>query len=216
MQAPQIANGKSPDEPYNGSLGFWLPTDSPYGNLTVKLVKLCERLDEANRRLRESWIFWGMAWREGIAVPNAFQRHSYANEQAIYLIRRAVDEIISMIWCLSEKTVTGSYPAQIRIDCIGKVLAQTIYQRPEPFKKHGALFLQLNAIATAFKRSFVNSDLMVLGKDEPSVYALSLDHNRLLAGAKLHAISLAVLVGSFNAFYTESMAWLREFSERNR
>ena len=66
MDIPQIANGKSPDEPYNACLGFWLPPDSPYGNLTLKLMKLCERLDEANRRLRDSWTFWGMSRGEGI------------------------------------------------------------------------------------------------------------------------------------------------------
>src|SRR5438094_578903 len=101
MDLVLIDNGKTPDEPYNARLGFWLPPDSPYGNLTLKLMKLCERLDEANRRLQESWTFWRMARIEGIVPANAFQRHFYAIEQAIYLIRRATDEIIALIWCLS-------------------------------------------------------------------------------------------------------------------
>jgi len=215
MDIAQIENGKSPDEPYNARLGFWLPPDSPYGNLTLKLMKLCERLDEANRRLRESWIFWDRA-RQPLLSVNALQRHVYANEQAVYLIRRATDEIISLIWCLSEKEATGKYPEQIKVDCIGAVMAKPSDQRLAPFRRHEVLFLQLNEIANAFKHSFVNSDLTVIGRDEPSVYALSLDRNRLSAGVQFHSIALRSLVDGFNAFYAESMAWLREFSDRNR
>jgi hypothetical protein len=51
MTTGSIDNGKSPGEPYNVGLAFWLPTDSPYGNFNLKLMKLCQRLDEANRRL---------------------------------------------------------------------------------------------------------------------------------------------------------------------
>jgi len=215
MDIAQIENGKSPDEPYNARLGFWLPPDSPYGNLTLKLMNLCERLDEANHRLRESWTFWDRA-RQSLLSVNALQRHVFANEQAIYLIRRATDETISLIWCLSEKEATGKYPEQIKVDCIGAVMAQRPDQRLTPFRRHEVLFQQLNEIANAFKHSFVNSDLTVIGKDEPSVYALSLDRNRLSAGVQFHGVALRSLVAGFNVFYAESIAWLREFSDRNR
>jgi len=56
-----IDDGKSPDEPYDARLGFWLPPNSPYGNFSIKLMKLRERRDEANRRLAESCDFWGQA-----------------------------------------------------------------------------------------------------------------------------------------------------------
>jgi hypothetical protein len=58
--------------------------------------------------------------------------------------------------------------------------------------------------------------LTVIGRDEPSVYALSLDRNRLAAGVQFHGIALRPLVVAFNAFYAESMIWLRGFSDRNR
>jgi hypothetical protein len=218
MDIPQIANGKKPDEAYNPSLLIWLPPDSPYGNLQLKQMNLSGRLDEANRRLQESWLFWNI-FCKGEFPPNpinAFQRHYYANEQAIYLIRRATDEIIALTWCLSKKVATGKYPKKIKVDCIGKVLKQESHQRLEPFKKHGDLFRQLNNISNAFKHSFVNSNCNLLGSAEPSVYALSLEQNDLSYGAKLHGVSLAALVTAFNIFYEENMVWLREFSERNR
>jgi len=41
-----IVNGKKPGEPYNEVLSFWLPPDSPYGNLQLKYMKIILRLDE--------------------------------------------------------------------------------------------------------------------------------------------------------------------------
>ncbi len=73
-------------------------------------MKLCERIDEANLRLTESRAFWEQARVEGIAPVNALQRHTYANEQAIYLLRRTADEMIALIWCLSHWQRTASIP----------------------------------------------------------------------------------------------------------
>jgi hypothetical protein len=74
----------------------------------------------------------------------------------------------------------------------------------------------LNEIANAFKHSFVQSDITVIGRDEPCVQALSLDYNKLASNAKFHSVSLAWLVNEFSAFYKEGMDWLRAFSERHR
>jgi hypothetical protein len=210
-----IDNGKSPDELYSAGLGFWLPPDSPYGNFRLKLMKLCERLDEANRRLAESCTFWEQARPEGFSPPNAFQRHIYANEQAIYLLRRAADEMISLIWCLSEWQTKGSYPTEIKIDCIGALLGLSPEQHLKPCSQHIPILTQLNEIANAFKHSFVDSDITVIGRDEPCVYALSLDRNKLAAGIQFHSVSLAQLARAFTAFYKDGMDWLRAFSTQN-
>ena len=210
-----IDNGKSPDEPYNARLGFWLPPDSPYGNFTLKLMKLCERIDEANRRLTESHDFWEQARVEGIIPNNALQRHSYANEQAIYLLRRSADEMISLIWCLSEWQTKGNCPEKIKIDSIGALLALSPEQYLRPCSQHIRMLTELNGIANAFKHSFVNSDVNVTGRDEPCVYALSLDRNKLASGIQFHSVSLVWLAKAFTDFYKDGMDWLRAFSEQN-
>ncbi len=110
-----IENGKSPDQLYNMSLGFWLPPDSPCGDFQLKLMKLCQRLDEANRRLIESFYYWNQA-RTQMPPGNVFERHLYANEQAVYLMRRAADEMIAMIWCLSQWEIDKDYPQQIEVE----------------------------------------------------------------------------------------------------
>lgn len=213
-----IDNGKNPDEPYNARLGFWLPPDSPYGNFQLKLMKLCERIDEANRRLTESRVFWEQARPNGISPPNAFERHIYTNEQAIYLLRRAADEMISLIWCLSEWRTKGVYPKEIKIDCIGALLKQSPEQHLKPYNQHINMLTVLNEVANAFKHSFVQSDINVIGRDEPCVNALSLNYNKLESGTKFHSVSLVWLAKEFTAFYKEGIDWLRAFSEayRNR
>ena len=210
-----IDNGKSPDERYSARLGFWLPPDSPYGNFQLKLMKLCERIDEANRRLAESRAFWEQSRPDGFSPPNAFQRHIYANEQAIYLLRRAADEMISLIWCLSEWQTKGGYPTEIKIDCIGALLSLAPEQHLKPCSQHIHMLTQLNEIANAFKHSFVDSDINVIGRDEPCVYALSLDRNKLASGIQFHSIALAQLAQAFTAFYKDGMDWLRAFSAQN-
>jgi hypothetical protein len=216
MEDILIMNGKKPDEPYNARLGFWLPPDSPYGNFQLKQMKLCQRLDEANRRLFDSYHFWRVAVTQGIVPINAYERHVYANEQAIYMMRRAADELISMIWCLSEFEKRRTYPKQIRIDCIGDLLKLADDQLLNVFRPHRAILQALNEIANAFKHSFINSDITLIGRDEPCVHALALQYNKLESGAKFHNVAMRDIVTGFNAFYQDTMQWLKEFSERNR
>ncbi|MGB4067955.1 MAG: hypothetical protein WBK08_07985 [Nitrospira sp.] len=210
-----IDNGKSPDEPYSARLGFWLPPNSPYGNFQLKLMKICQRIDEANRRLTESRAFWEQARPDGISPPNALQRHIYANEQAIYLLRRTADEMISLIWCLSEWQTKGGCPEKIKVDCIGALLDLSPEEYLKPWTPHIHMLTQLNEIANAFKHSFVDSDINVIGRDEPCVYALSLDRNKLASGVQFHGVSLMWLAKAFTAFYKDGMDWLRAFSEQN-
>lgn len=216
MRKVLIDNGKSPDEQWNARLGFWLPPDSPYGNLQLKLMKLCQRLDEANRRLSDSLIYWEEARTEGRLPTNAHERHVYANEQAIYLIRRAADEMIALIWCLAEWERKDTYPNEIKVDCIGAVLGQPDGRRLEPCRNNVQVLKALNEVANAFKHSFVQSDITLIGRDEPCVHALSLDDNKLASGVKFHNFSLAWLVKEFSTFYKEGIDWLRAFSERHR
>ena len=49
-----VKNGKDPDDLYNASLGFWLPPNTPYGNLQLKYMKIICRIDEANRKIADN------------------------------------------------------------------------------------------------------------------------------------------------------------------
>jgi hypothetical protein len=210
-----VDNGKNPDEPYNARLGFWLPTDSPYGNFQLKLMKLSDRVDEANRRLIESYNYWKRA-REGAKLSLSLSRHILANEQAVYLLRRTADDLIALVWYLSEWEREGSYPTQISVDCIGIALKKITGGQLNVFKEHIRVLNALNEISNAFKHSFVLSNITTIGYDKPRVHALSLRYNKRDAGVKFHDISLDWLSKGFSAFYNDGMDWLRVFSENHR
>jgi hypothetical protein len=211
-----IENGKMPDEPYNATLGFWLPPDSPYGNFQLKYMKIIQRLDEANRKIAESHHFW-REWRsEGILPIGALERHVFANEEAIYMLRRAADELVSLVWCLSKYEEDGHYPSKIKVDCLGAVVAQDENARHEAFSPHLELMSNLNDIANAFKHSFINSDHTILGSEEPRIHALGLAYNKLSSEPEFYDVLLTTLIEKYNEFYKSCVSWLESFSERNR
>lgn len=216
MQPPLINNGKAPDEPYNAALGFWLPADTPYGNFQLKIMKLCQRMDEANRRLIDSFAYWEQC--RGVTMPpvNAYERHVYANEQAVYLMRRGADELIALMWCLSVKKQAGAYPPRVEVDCIGAALKKNQELGIAPVADNLDILRVLNEVSNAFKHSFVQSDITLIGREEPCVHALALGYNKLEAGVEFYSVSLRQLVAGFNAFYNSSIAWLKEFSRSQR
>lgn len=208
-----IDNGKKPNEPINASLFFWLPPHTPYGNLQLKLIKVCQRIDEANRRIINSFNFW----EEAKNNPFAYERHYFANEQAIYLIRKTSDEIISIIYCLNYwKNNNKNYPTKIKLDCIGAILKYNNENTLVPFRDNIDILKLLNEISNAFKHSFINSDITLIGKNEPCVQALALDHNDLSNQPEFYCVTLEKIILGFNKFYNDSIIWLNSFSVENR
>lgn len=212
-----IENGKKPDEPYNATLGYWLPPNSPYGNFQLKFMKIIQRLDEANRKIIDSYKFWEASKvPNGFIVTGAYEQHIFSNEEAIYMLRRAADELVSLIWCLSKYEETNNYPTKIKIDCLGAVLSQNIKNRLVVFESHIEIMTILNEIANAFKHSFINSDLTLLDSDAPCIHALALDYNKLASDPVFHNVSLKIVVEKYNEFFISCNSWLKEYSERNR
>lgn len=211
-----IDNGKKPDDPLSVTLCFPLPSDTPYGNFMLKSLKIIYRLDEANRRIVESFDLWKkMPRKETDDMSEDYSAmHILAIEQAIYLIRRACDEIISLIWCLDYvKKNNGQYPSKIGCDCIGSVVSQkTEYKNINPFSNHLELLNLLNEISNAYKHSFINTENNLIGKYEPCIYALGLKNNKLSSKPEFYSVSLNGFVEKFNAFYIECVRVIRGYS----
>ena len=54
MAIPQIDNGNRPDDPFLAHVHLLpLPSDTPYGNLALKSMKIVLRIDWLNRRIAE-------------------------------------------------------------------------------------------------------------------------------------------------------------------
>ena len=211
-----IENGKAPDDPYNARLGFWLPPDTPYGNLQLKYMKIIWRFDEANRKIIDSWNFWKECSTGGMLPTGVLERHIFSIEETVYMLRRAGDELVSMIWLLEKHEDQKKYPSRIKIDCLGAVVAQAEDARVQVFSDHVDLMEKLNDIANAFKHSFINSDHTLMGFAEPRIHALGLSYNKLSSDPVFYDVKLDELVSKYNEFYKYSVQWLSEYSERNR
>lgn len=146
----------------------------------------------------------------------AFERHIFSNEEAIYMLRRAADELVSLVWLLSKYEADNQYPRSIKIDCLGAVVSQDESSRHEAYAEHVELMKILNDIANAFKHSFVNSGQTIIGAREPRIHALALAFNKLGSAPKFYDVSISELTGKFNAFYESCVSWLSAYSARNR
>jgi hypothetical protein len=222
--AALIDIGKKPGEISALPLLFWLPADTPFGNMQLKLFKVVERLDMANVRLLSAQQSWTAGMSTGNATTDAeivrkgqaLRIHGYLAEEAITHTRRAIDELISLVWFLSEFERNKKYPHSILVDCIGGLLnAKHQSDAVVMMKAHESFLRNLNDISNALKHSFIQSDSNLIGATEPAVYALSLYRNEISAGAKLQAVGLRDFAMRASAFYRDAMSWLYAFSQRN-
>ncbi len=207
-----IDNGKKHNEPMNASLLFYLPPYTPYGNLQLKLFKIIQRLDEANRRINDSYTFWENCLNN--TIINSFEQHVFANEQFIYLIRKSADELISLIWVLNEYKNNNNYPNKIKVDCLGSVLNQNEKSRLNIFTSNINIIKKLNEISNAFKHSFINSDHTLLGAKEPRIYALSLDYNNSKSKPIFYDFSIDEIINEYNTFFNDCISWLKLYSKQ--
>lgn len=195
---------------------FWLPPETPFGNLTLKLVQIVLRLDQANRRLLDSTSSWEAAREHATATVHAYPIHRFTNEEALYHIRRSTDELIALIWVLGEHERNGCFPDSIVVDCIAKAIRPPHSEHLKFLSRHRELLTVLNDLANSYKHSFVDSDLTVMGREEPCFYALRLEHNKRSLGAQFLGASLQRIVEQFNAFLRDALDWLKTYSHAHR
>ncbi len=216
VNIPQIKIGKSPGTFLNAALSFWLPPNTPFGNLTLKHFKIITRLDRANALLQQIYQIHPVLLSTEVSVMNGYESYYYSIEELIFHLRRAADEMISMYSLLIDFEKRGSYASQVSMDNIGALLHNEQIKSNPPFVEHLTLLEQLNEISNAFKHSFVNSDINLIGAQEPCVHALALKFNKLEKGIVFHNMALREVVEGYNNFYIEINSWLRGFSERHR
>lgn len=69
----------------------------------------------------------------------------------------------------------------------------------------------LNAVSNAFKHSFINSDINLMGADYPVVYALGLSRNNLENSPEFYALAFGDIIQDFDALYAQTMPQIREW-----
>ena len=197
VSVPQVKIGKTPDEPLNVRILLPLPANTPFGNLFLKYMHIVRRLDHVNSMLHTVFD----SYEEAMAQPisDLLFHHALVSEQVIYWLRKTADELIGLHHVLASRVANGEYPDRVSPDSIGGLLRGKAV--PPPFVEHVDFLETLNEISNAYKHSFINSDLNLVGRDEPVVYALGLHRNKLEKSSALYAVSVREVVAGFNAFF---------------
>ena len=58
MKGPQIDNGKLPEKLLNNDLFLLLPSETPFGNMALKHLKIIKRIDYVNFKLKAIYDQW--------------------------------------------------------------------------------------------------------------------------------------------------------------
>jgi hypothetical protein len=204
VSIPQIEIGKSPGQPLNVRILLPLPANTPFGNFQLKYMLIVQRLDHVNSMLPTVFESYERAMAQ--PMTNELSHQALVTEQVIYWLRKTADELIGLYHVLASRAANGEYPDRVSPDSIGGLLSKTV---APPFVEHMDFLKVLNEISNAYKHSFINSDLSRVGRDEPVVLALGLDHNRLKKDPKFYAVSVRDVVSDFNAFLSDMVESLR-------
>lgn len=211
---PQIDNSKTPLQPLNIVHFIYLPTDTPYGNLTLKTMKIVRRIDWMNIEIcRVYSTYVHPANEDASDLLQDITEHQHYAEQVIYWMRKTADEIISLAYVLDERKRSNNWPQSIKIDCIGYLSGKQ--PRSENltllFNPHLPFLRNLNSIANAYKHSFINSDMNLVGAQYPVIYALHLKDNKLTSDEGFYSLDFRQVVNDFSDFYKHSMATIRQW-----
>lgn len=187
-----------------------LTPDSPFGNLQLKQAHVIDRLVHANRRLDEAETQWDNFHSSLISVSaGAGVHHRFSADEVTFHLRRAMDDLIALVWLLHERNARADWPERLLVDSIGRAQSKDGSWRLELLEQHGWLASTLNAVSNAHKHSFVDSDFQVVGGREPCVVALALKNNDRREQATPYVVSLDSLVVAFNSFLIDAMDELR-------
>ena len=220
MKYPQINNGKKYYEPLNACILFWLPPDSPYGNLQLKMVDIVQKIDCINLDIINTFDVWNkvstntsMDESDLLSHHFNFMKHRFLNESIVYHIRKITDELICLVYVLNYYKTYSKFPENIKIDCIGSLLKSD--DKLPIFPNFIEYLKNINQTSNAFKHSFINSDIFtIIGKFEPCIPALYLHHNNLNCEKKFTNLSLETqIIKPFDQLYSEVNNWLRDFSQ---
>lgn len=209
MNVPHIEIGKRPHEPLHISQMWLLPAKTPFGNMALKHTKVVQTLDHVNRKLQCIYADW-QSLRIGqpptiddLLANRSPTAHLLLIEEAIYFLRKVADDLIATAFLLYRFHDSNQYPTTLEIDSIGSLLHTKAHLEFKERLSDAVGFLELlNDISNAYKHSFVNSDISLIGQLEPCAPALALKQNNLERHEeKLYVVAVSHIVHDFNKFY---------------
>lgn len=173
-----------------------LPTDTPWGNLWLKTMKIRFRIEHINIRLRNVFNVYPKC-KSGAAKDHYICLSEI--EEITYWLRKTVDEYIQLLFVCSHFKKHKKWPTEIEIDSVGTLLLSPRVDIYSFFNGHYAKLEQLNDISNAYKHGFMNSDNNYFGSEnEPLVMSLHVERNNLKNPPKFIVISLRDVIAHFD------------------
>ena len=187
-----------------------LPPQTPYGNLSLKWMKIVFRLIRLNRMVPTAYhLHTRVVSLTQSVAPSPIEELSHFLEEIVYWLRKTADELIGLSF-LCEACLRGNpIPTKVDVDCIGELLNGDHLALQVQFAAHIAHLRLLNDISNAYKHSFINSDLNVVGSDELVLYALTLQRNDLSKNEAFVAVALGTIVRDFDAFFQTAKSYVQ-------
>lgn len=200
-----IKTGKLPSENFNAKLHPKLSEKAKEFGFELKFFNMILQLDSTNENIIEANEIWHRIHSND---PHVLIFNSYLhakilalNSYIIHDMKHFADDIIAMTWMLKQEQPFDD----ICVSSIGQCYSDEKRPKLIEFDEYMDFLLFLNDFDNAYKHSYANNATMLLGRDEPCIYALYSKKNKKYKSPAIMGMSLAKLVENFNAFYTLAM-----------
>ena len=187
-----------------------LPPQTPYGNLCLKWMKIVSRLIRLKRMISNTYNLHTQAVSmTQPVIPSPIEELSHSLEEIVYWLRKTADELIGLSFLCEARLRSNPLPTKVDIDSIASLLNGGHQALQTQFSAHIEPLRLLNEISNAYKHSFINSDLNVMGRDEPVLYALPLHRNDISKKEAFVSVALGAVVRDFDAFFQTAKSYLQ-------
>ena len=210
-----IETGKEPLENFSVTL---LPKFNnfkyPYVNLELKYMRLICELDTTNELIKDVNDIWKKIINQKNS-PDFFIYNTYffnkinkLSQYIVFDLKHFIDETIATIWIIYNNPQNDS----IAIADTGDYLkdGNNNFKILDNFLN---LFKTMNDLFNSYKHSYLNSDLSIIGRDEPCFIALGSKSRALSSTATPYCISMNSIINEFNRFYKDSFILIDQLTK---
>lgn len=207
--APQIEIGKTPEQFLNAAQLYWLPSNTPFGNLQRIPISLISRLDCVNLKIREIYDLHERLLSSTILLQ--LPKYEMLLSELVFWLANTVDDLIMVISLLEAKVKHDSYPNKIEICDMGALLnrSETSEELRPLLDQHRSFFSDLNNAYNSLKHHLVRFDSNLLAVDQPRFICLYNLHNNTEKGVKQIELNINELVSNFSTFYKQATDTVR-------
>ncbi len=205
---PLVKTGKMPREDFHNKFLPHLPEEASHNGLLIKLMNMVGSLDSVNEnivKLAENYEY--ICNNNPMVDSHTFQAYRRNYSLCSYIvadIRRFIDDMISICWCLSQTEKVEN----IEVDDIGHYLSKK--SKYNDFERFRGFLKLINDLANSYKHSTTNNVQMLIGRDEPCIFAFYARYNRNISNPEIFGVTVRELVDQFNEFYDYSFHLIEE------